>query len=289
MRAVVSAPLIDMGDEARRRETIAGAEAAIEAAAGWPERLGLALAPHAVYTASEPLLRWVAERAGEAGLPVHTHLSETRVEVDDAVRAFGRQPVAYLDGLGLLSPRLLAAHCVHLTDEEIALLAERGVHALHNPVSNLKLASGGPMRYRDMKAAGVSVLIGTDGAASNNNLDLLEEMKFAALLAKHATGDPTVLPADEALALGTTAAGRAFGLGIGRLEPGMLADIALVDLANPYLFPGHDLVADLVYSAHGRAVVATICDGQVLMEGGVIPDEAEIRQEVAARLAHLTA
>lgn len=287
MRAVVSPAFIDLGDPAR-----AGAERdallrILEESRRYPDRVQFALGPHAVYTVGEASLRWLAELSAERGLRINIHLSETGVEVERCVRQHGARPVAYLDRLGVLSERCFAAHAVHLTDEEIDLLAARGVHPVHNPVSNLKLASGGPMRYAAMEAAGIEVLIGTDGAASNNNLDLLEELKFAALLAKHATGDPTTLPASEALALATTHPARAFGIDAGEVAPGRLADLILVDLDDPFLFPGHDLAADLVYSAAGRAVRTTICDGKVLMEDRVIPDEEEIRAEVAARLRRL--
>lgn len=255
----------------------------------YPDRVRFALGPHAIYTVSEAGLRWIAELAAEHGYLINIHTAETAGEVDDCVREHGLRPVPYLDRLGILSERCLAIHAVHLDDADIALLAARGAHVVHNPVSNLKLASGGPMRYRDLRRAGVNVLVGTDGCASNNNLDLFEELKFAALMAKHATGDPTVLPADEALDLATVHAARAFGVDAGALAPGKLADVILVDLGDLMLFPGHHPAADLVYSAHGRAVRTTICDGRVLMDGGVIADEAEIRAEVRARLARLTA
>jgi len=238
---------------------------------------------------SEPLLRWIAEAAAAHDLPVHTHLSETAGEVADCERAHGLRPVGYLQRVGLLGPRLLAAHAVHLLDDEIAALAEARATVIHNPVSNLKLASGGPMRYTALRDAGVGVVVGTDGAASNNSLDLLVDLKFAALLAKHAAGDPTAMTAAEALDLVTTNAARAFRLEAGELVPGKLADLFLVDLDHPLLFPGHDLAADLVYSAGGRAVVATVCDGRVLFEDGAVADEAAVRAEARERWARLMA
>ncbi|MFW6201028.1 MAG: amidohydrolase family protein, partial [Gemmatimonadota bacterium] len=289
MRAVLADAFIDRKDPDLAEEVRDRVERRIEEFERYPDRIAYALAPHAVYTVGEASLRWVAERAAETGLPIHIHLSETAGEVEACVAEHGERPVAYLDRLGVLGPRTIAAHAVHLDDDEIALLAERGVHAAHNPVSNLKLASGGPMRYRALKQAGVNVVIGTDGAGSNNNLDLFEEMKFAALMAKHATGDTTALPAEEALELALANAARAFDLRAGVLEPGALADIVLIDLDDPFLFPGHDLAADLVYAAHGRPVRTTICDGEVLMEDGSIPDEAEIRREVTERWSRLVA
>lgn len=284
LRCLLAPAMIDLGDSARAAAARVEHERLREQEASYGPRVRFAIAPHAIYTVSEEQLRWSRDFAERHGWPIHMHLSETEVEVRQAVERTGRRPVAYLDQLGLLGPRFLAAHAVHLVDDEIALLAERGVHVLHNPTSNLKLASGGPMRYQALRRAGVNVLVGTDGCASNNNLDLFEELKFAALMAKHATGDPTVLPAAEALGLVTANAGRAFDLAIGAIVPGGLADLILIGLDHPGLFPGHDLAADLVYSALGNAVKTTICAGEVLMENCQVRDEAEIRAEVSARL-----
>ncbi len=287
LRCLLAPAMIDMEDPARASAARVEHEALVERMDDYGPRVRFAVAPHAVYTVSAGLLAWSRDFAERHGLAIHMHLSETEIEVAQCVARTGLRPVAYLDQLGLLGPRFLAAHAVHLEDPEIAVLAERGVHALHNPVSNLKLASGGPMRYQALRAAGVNVLVGTDGCASNNNLDLFEELKFAALLAKHASGDPTVLPADEAIDLVTRHAARAFDLDIGRVAPGALADLILVDLDHPGLFPGHHLAADLVYSALGNAVRTTICGGCVLMEDRRVADEDAIRREVRGRLNRL--
>ncbi len=289
MRARIGSVILDQGDAQSVAAMRAGVLEDVTSVARYGPRVQASLAPHAVYTVGEESLRWVAEQAEALDLPVHIHLSETAGEVADCVAVHGVRPPAWLDALGLLGPRLLAAHCVHLDAEEVALLAERGVNALHNPVSNLKLSSGGPMPYRALREAGARVLVGTDGAASNNNLDLFEELKFAALMAKHATGDPTTLSAEEALALVTKDAAEAFGVDGGTIAAGRVADLILVDLDHPTLFPNHDLAADLVFAANGRAVSHTICDGRVLMSDGIIQDEAEIRAEVRTRLAHLLA
>jgi len=287
MRAVVTSVFLDLGDAERATVQREAALREIEEFRSYPDRVQHALGPHAIYSVSEASLRWLAEVAAERNMRIHIHLSETIGEVEGCLRDHGVRPVPYLDRLGILSERCFAAHSVHLDDEEIAILAERGVHPLHCPVSNMKLSSGGPMRFVAMKGAGIEPLIGTDGAASNNNLDLFEELKFAALLAKHEAGDPTVLPATEAIAMATSYAAAAFRIDAGEVAPGRLADLILVDLDDPFVFPGHNLAADLVYSAAGRAVRTTICDGKVLMEDRVIPDEAEIREEVAARLKRL--
>ena len=287
MRAVVASALIDMHDSQKAKEQQAANLEYMDAIADYGPRLGFALGTHAIYTVSRNSLEWAARMQAERGAFVHIHLSETAGEVTECLSANGCRPPEYLDQIGLLNSRLFAAHCVHLDEADIGLMAERGAHPLHNPISNLKLASGGPMPYGAMRKAGIRPLIGTDGCASNNNLDLFEELKFAALLAKHATGDPTQMPAAEALELATRNPAQAFGLDCGRLEAGLLADIILIDLHHPMLFPGHDLAADLVYSATGRAVRTTICDGEVLMLDGVVADEAEIRAEVAGRLGRL--
>ncbi|MCB0216386.1 MAG: amidohydrolase [Caldilineae bacterium] len=287
MRAQVAGVLIDAGDPAGTERQHEAVLEQLESVSTYGSRVGFALGPHAVYTVGAASLAWVADLAQSRDLPIHIHVSETVGEVAACVDAHGMRPPAWLDRLGLLGPRTLAAHCVHLDDAELQLLAERGVTAIHNPISNLKLASGGPMRYAAMRELGLRVTIGTDGCASNNNLDLLEELKFAALLAKHACGDPTRLPAAEALDLATRQAADAFGLDCGRIEPGRLADLILVDLEHPMMFPGHGLPADLVYSAQGRAVRSTICDGQVLMEDGRVEDEAAIRAEVRARWSRI--
>ena len=188
---------------------------------------------------------------------------------------FPRRPPAYLDSLGLLAPNLTAAHCVWLEQSEMELLAERGVNALHCPTSNMKLASG-KFRFTDAQKAGMKIAIGTDGAASNNNLDMSEEIKMAALLEKHFTGDPTALPADTAWQAGTRAGAELFGLNSGIIAAGALADCMLVDLNNTRLVPGHHLIADMVYSADSSCIDTVICDGKILMQNRHVEGEEEI-------------
>jgi 5-methylthioadenosine/S-adenosylhomocysteine deaminase len=206
---------------------------------------------------------------------IHTHLSETQKEVADCVELQGMRPPAYLDSLGMLGSNLTAAHCVWLNQEELELLAERGVGALHCPASNMKLCSG-KFRFSDAQKAGIRIAIGTDGAGSNNNLDMGEEIKLAALLEKHFTGDPTALPAEMAWHAGTRAAAEMFGLNSGVIEEGALADLMLVDLNNERLVPGHHLIADMVYSADSSCVDTVICDGNILMQNRYIEGEEEI-------------
>lgn len=228
-------------------------------------RIGIAAAPHAIYTAGEETLNFAASIAREAGIPIHIHLSETMGEVEDCMRLHGMSPVKYLDSLGFLGPDVIAAHCVHLDAEDIAILAERGVTVAHCPCSNMKLGSG-IFPYAAMIEAGVKVTIGTDGCSSNNNLDMREEMKFASLLAK-CQGDPGCLPANLALHWATDAGAAAFGIDAGVIAEGKLADAILIDLGSERFQPLHNLVSDWVYAADSSCVDTVICDGRILMEG----------------------
>jgi 5-methylthioadenosine/S-adenosylhomocysteine deaminase len=237
-------------------------------------RVSPALGPHAVYTVSREGWEWVREQ----GMQVHTHLSETRKENGDCLKANGKRPAEYLDSLGVLNSNVVAAHCVWLTKAEVNLLAGRGVTAVHNPVSNMKLASGGVMPYVEMKEAGMNVALGTDGAASNNNLDMFEEMKVAALLQKHQRWDTTVLGSREALDMATLGGVRALKLDAGSVEKGKLADLLMIDLDKVQLIPNHNIVSNLVYSANGSCVDTVICDGRILMERGEAVGEKEVKE-----------
>ena len=220
--------------------------------------------------------------ARERNLGVHVHLAETETEVADAVRTTGRRPAALLDEAGLLGPRTVAAHGCWLDDAECRLMAERGATVSHNPASNMKLATGRAMPYPVLKRAGARVALGTDGAASNNSLDLFGEMKTAALLQKFAWNDPTVLPAAETLALATVNAHAALGYPGGRLEVGAPADLVLVETRTPCNTPLHSAVSNAVYACSGAAVTTTLCAGRVLMHERVVPGADEVLSGAAA-------
>lgn len=226
-------------------------------------RITLTVAPHAIYTVGSELLKKCAEIAREGGFKYHIHLSETEGEVSDCVRLHGCRPVEYLDKLGVLGPNVIAAHVVHVNEKEADLLAERGVTVSHCPCSNMKLASG-IFPYKLLKKAGCRITIGTDGDSSNNNLDMGEEMKFAALLAKVSSCDPEVAPADEILRCATANGAEAFGIDSGRIEVGALADAVLVDLNDIKMQPCHNLVSNWVYSAGSEAIKKVICDGRIV-------------------------
>jgi 5-methylthioadenosine/S-adenosylhomocysteine deaminase len=255
-----------------------------------PSRITPMLGPHAPYTCPDRLLRKVAEGAAEQGIAVHIHLSETELEVQESIAAHGCSPVKHLDDLGLFAGPLNAAHCVWLSEEDIELLAARRVGVVHCPGSNLKLASGiAPLPK--LLERGAVVGLGTDGAASNNNLDLLEEARLAALIHKAAARDPKVIDAHQALELATRGSAAALGLldRVGTLEPGKRADLAIFDLSDAHLVPNHHTVSDLVYSARAGDVRHTIVDGAIVMRDRefVSLDEEKILAEARTRAHRL--
>jgi 5-methylthioadenosine/S-adenosylhomocysteine deaminase len=216
---------------------------------------------------------------------LHIHLSETEDEVADCLAAHGARPAAYLDRLGLLGERTLLAHGVWLDRAELELIAARGSTVVSNPVANQKLAVGGIFPYPAARQAGVAVGLGTDGAGSNDSLDLFADLKAFALIQRHAAGDPTVLPAGEAWEIATGARSPLLGGGE-RLSPGAPADFLLLRGDSPELGIG-DLTSDLVYAASGSVVDTTIVAGRVLMRGGEVEGEAEIVARAAERAHRL--
>ena len=225
-------------------------------------RIQLVMAPHSIYTVSTERLRRCANFARHNGLLIHIHLSETRQEVEDCIRAHGTTPVRYLDKLGFLGQDVIAAHCVHVDAEEWKILAKRGVTVSHCPCSNLKLGSG-RFPYELAIASGCRITLGTDGASSSNCLDLREAMKFAALAAKM-EGDTTLLPAEEVFRWATKNGAEFFGIDAGEIAIGKQADAVLVDLGEPRMQPLHHLISNWVYSADSSVIRNVICAGRVL-------------------------
>lgn len=235
--------------------------------------LSFCMAPHAPYSVSNPTLEHVATYAAELDLPVHMHVHETADEIRESMSAFGIRPLARLEQTGLLGPGLIAVHAIHLDPLEIALLAQHGCSVAHCPSSNLKLASGIAPVAR-LLASGINVGIGTDGAASNNRLDLLGEMRLAALLAKGASGEPTAVPAHTALHMATLASAKALGIErrIGSLVPGKRADMTAISLAGVDLAPCYDPSSHLVYAAGREHVTHVWVDGEMRVENGALVD-----------------
>jgi 5-methylthioadenosine/S-adenosylhomocysteine deaminase len=249
-------------------------------------RITTMFGPHAPYTCSPDYLKRVIELADKYKVGIHIHVAETMDEERQIKERYGMRPLQMLDSVGLFEVPVLAAHCVHLDPEDIALLAAKKVGIAHCPTSNLKLASGiAPVA--GLLQSGALVGLGTDGAASNNNLDMVEEMRLASLLQKAVAGDPVALPAFAALQMATTNGARALGLeDVGMLKPGMKADVILVDFQRPHLSPQHNHYAHLVYAAHASDVATVIIDGEVIMEDGILltinEDEVMRRAEDAA-------
>jgi 5-methylthioadenosine/S-adenosylhomocysteine deaminase len=245
-----------------------------------------AVAPHALYTLEASTLKACRALADKHQVPLLIHLAETRAEIDAALTLAQSTPTQYLRGVGVWGPRTLAAHGVWVSPEDMAVLKAAGVAVSHNPESNMKLASG-TAPVVDYLAAGVTVGLGTDGAASNNDLDMFEAMRFAAFLQKHARNDPRALPATAVLDMATRDGAAALGLGaqIGSLEVGKRADVILVDTRGPRQTPMFDPVAHLVYSAHGDDVTTTIVNGKVLMRDRKVLTLNEAAVLVAARAA----
>jgi 5-methylthioadenosine/S-adenosylhomocysteine deaminase len=224
--------------------------------------LSFTLAPHAPYTVGDAMLKRMAVLAEELDVPIHMHVHETAGEIERAVAEHGMRPLERMRQLGLVGPHLIAVHAVHLDDAELDLMAREGVSVAHCPSSNLKLASG-IARVADMRERGIRVGVGTDGAASNNRLDVMTEMRTAALLAKVTSGDASRLKAIEALEMATLDGARALGLDgrIGSIEPGKLADLAAVELSSPETLPCFDPVSHLVYAAGREHVTHTWVGG----------------------------
>ena len=285
IRAVVSGVIIDQLDPAKGEALRPDVLEELDRLADADPRVEPSLGPHAIYTVSQETLRWLGELAAEREIPLHIHLSETEREVSDCVEAHGRRPAAYLDELGVLGERTVLAHGVWLDDAELALIAERGATIVANPAANMKLAVGGLLPYPAAAAAGVAVGLGTDGVSSNSNLDMFEEVKLFALSQKHASGDPSTLPAPEALAIARGL--RSAVIGGTALAVGEPADFLLLRGSDPELSAG-DPDADLVYAAVGAVVDTTVVAGRVLMRDRRVEGAAEITAEVRARAARLT-
>lgn len=243
------------------------AERAMANAAGC-SRISVAVAPHSGYTCSPENLVRGKEFCRRNGLIFMTHVAETQDEIRIMAERYGKTPVRHFDALGLLDERTIAAHCVHVDDDDIALLAERGVIVSHNPQSNMKLSSGVAPVWRMMQS-GVHMTVGTDGTCSNNDLDMFEELRTATFLQKSATGDPMALPAYEALKLVTVNGARAMGYAegeLGVLRKGALADVVVLDLQKPHLQPVHDVVSNVVYCAKASDVETVVVDGVPVVE-----------------------
>ncbi|MDR0900908.1 MAG: amidohydrolase family protein [Methanobrevibacter sp.] len=269
IRASLSYGMIDFGDKEKRenefKENISLIKNCNNTADG---RITTMFGPHSPFTASKELLERVRKEADEYNVGIHIHMNETKKEVEDVVESTGNRPFEYLNDIGFLKDDIIAAHGVWLSEEEIAIIKENNIKISHNPCSNMKLSSGiAPVDK--LLNNNVCVSIGTDGAASNNNLDMFEEMKFASLLQKVNTMNPQSLPSDKVLKMATLNGAKSLGLEkeIGSIEVGKKADIILIDTNTPNFTPMSNIPSsNIVYSANGSNVNTTICNGKILME-----------------------
>lgn len=291
MRACLTRGVIGL---CSREEQDAKLAEAIQFAKEWhgqaEGRITTMMSPHAPYTCPPDYIERIVQAAHDLNLPIHIHMSETAREVEENVQQYGARPVAHLEKLGVFSRPTLVAHGVHLTDEEIAILKQYDVRVSHNPGSNLKLASG-VARVPELLKAGVIVSLGTDGAASNNNLDMLEEIRLAALIHKGVSGDPVAVPADEALKLGTLYGAQSIWLhDVGALQPGMKADFIALDMNQPHYFPRTNFISHMVYAASSRDVTDVCIDGRWVVRKGecLTLDEEKIKYEAQQCFERLT-
>ncbi len=274
IRAVLSAVMIDMFDEKRQKNNEKRTREIFDRYLGKNDRIQLALGPHAIYTVSKAGLRFAGEMAAEYDAFIHIHLSETLQEVEESLKKYGKRPPEFLDEMGVLTDKSFLAHLVWLNYSDMDLLAKRNCIGVASPVSNMKLSVGGVMPMKELMARGVRLTLGTDGAASNNNLDMVDEMKTAALLQKWRNDSAATPDAAEILGIATEGF-RILGIPVGKLEEGDAADLILLK-QHPIITPLHNPVSNLVYAASGTLVDTTICNGKVLMENGYVPGEDEI-------------
>ncbi len=251
-------------------------------------RIKIDMSLHAEYSNVEPCFRYVADIAKRLGTGFQTHISETKSEHEECIRRHGMTPIKFLDACGVLDVPVTAAHCVYVSDEDIEIMAERGVTAAHNPVSNLKLGSG-IMPYAKMKKAGVNIALGTDGVASNNRLSILRELQYAALIHKGAECDPAVTSACDIIKCatknGAMAQGRADS---GELLVGKRADLILIDMDAINNIPSYDLESTVAYSTEDSNVLMTLCDGNILYDRGTYTtiDEELMKHNAKRVIAH---
>ncbi len=231
------------------------------------ERIKVMVAPHAPYTCSPEFLLKAIELSKELDTGIHIHLAETKKEVDDSYKNFGKSPIKHMLDLGMFQRHTIAAHCVHLSDEDIDIIKDNDVYPVNNPTSNLKLASGFAPVSKMLKKE-IKVALGTDGASSNNNLDMFKELNLASLINKAVDLDPLSVAAIEAIEMATINGAFALGLEkeIGSIEIGKKADIILIDMDKAHLYPKHDLISAIAYSVNGSDVDTVIIDGNIIME-----------------------
>ncbi len=284
MRGFASYPTIDHNNPEKTDSEIRNVKSFLSYLAS--KNTGLVkpmVAPHAPYTCSRELLERSKELALKHNIGLHIHVSETVKEVNDSIRDKDMRPVEYLESIGFLGPEVIMAHSCHFSKEEIVLAAKRGAKISHNPTSNMKLA-GGSMQLKEFLDAGILVSLGTDGSASNNSLDMFNEMKVCALLHKFSNNNPEIASAQQVFDIATRGGAKVLGLekDIGAIEIDKQADIVLINLKDISMIPNHNPISNIVYSANGSCVDTTIVNGKILMENRILKtiDEEEVTDKV---------
>ena len=277
LRPVVSFIFLDSHNPELARKQREACLRLYERTLDWEGETSFAISIHSVYTVCQENILWANQFALDHGLKVHLHLAETRAEDEDCRHAHGGlSPTEYFEQLGILGPHVIAAHALHLSDSDVRILGDRHVNCVHNIDSNLKLASGFRFRYNELRNAGANVCLGTDGAASANNMDMLEHMKNTALLQKAWRHNPAAMPLKELMDCATVNGARALGIDTGVIREGAWADLSLVDLNNTaFLSPG-SLEANLVYAAHSDIISSVMVKGKWVMRDRHVPGEEEI-------------
>ncbi len=276
IRGLISAVFIDMFDRKKSQEQIEHNIKLFEISEKYKPYVTFTFGPHAIYTVSRESLQWMREFSEAHNILIHMHLSETQEETRFSKEKYGLSPVDFLDSIGVLSDRFIGCHGCWLDEHDCTILKSRKSKLVHVPVSNLKLAVGRVVPHFLMKEHEIPFCFGTDGCASNNHLDIIETMKFASLIAKFFTHNPTMFPAKETFDIATKIAANIFFLGDWEIKVGNSPDIILIDTMRPELVPNFDIYSDIVYASNGYIVDTVICMGKVLMENRQVPGEEEI-------------
>ena len=277
IRPYISFVILDRFDKATAEKQKRKCIELYERSQGWDAASHLAMSVHAVYTVSEEMILWASQFAVDHGMKLHIHISETEKENIDCQNAHGGlSPTEYLDSLGVLGPHVVAAHTIWLSDHDVEILGSHRVNCVHNINSNAKLASGYRFRYDDLKKAGANICLGTDGASSSNNLDMLETMKTTALFQKAWENDPSAMPLPDLMAAATVNGARALGLDTGEIREGAFADLSIVDIDNSYFVSPGSFLANLVYAASSDTISSVIAEGRFVMRDRVVEGEQEI-------------
>ncbi len=295
IRASLSYGMIDFGDREKADMELKEGSCFVKEWNGRANgRITTMYGPHAPNTCSRDFLIRVKQQADKDNVRIHIHVLETEAELNYMKEKYGMCSIHFLKDIDFWGTAILAAHCVWLSDGDINILARHGVNISHNPVSNMKLASG-ICPVSKLVKSGANVCLGTDGCASNNNLDMFEEMKTAALLQKVSTMDPSILPARKILEMATVNGARALGIRSGMIKKGYNADVILIEMKKAHLTPVYDVASHLVYAASGKDVKTTIVDGIILMEDGnvismneheVLNTVIKVSEELISRLGN---